>query len=32
MWKASPMAYEFDGKQRVAVASGQTVMVFGLSE
>jgi alcohol dehydrogenase (cytochrome c) len=30
LWKASPMAYEFDGKQHVAIASGQTVMAFGL--
>ncbi len=29
-WRASPMAYEFDGKQLIAVASGQTVMAFGL--
>ncbi len=28
-WRASPMAYQFDGKELVAVASGQTVMAFG---
>ncbi len=31
-WKASPMAYQFDGKQLIAVASGQTVMAFGLPQ
>ncbi len=29
-WKASPMTYQFDGKQYVAIASGQTVMTFAL--
>ena len=29
-WKASPMAYEFDGREYIAVASGQTVTAFGL--
>ena len=29
-WKASPMTYQFDNKQYVGIASGQTVMVFGL--
>jgi alcohol dehydrogenase (cytochrome c) len=29
-WKASPMAYQFDGREYVAIASGQTVMAFGL--
>ena len=30
MWKASPMAYQFDGKQYLAVASGHTVTAFAL--
>jgi alcohol dehydrogenase (cytochrome c) len=30
LWKASPMTYQFDGKQYVAVASGTTVTAFGL--
>ena len=30
LWKASPMTYTFDGKQYVAVASGQSVIAFGL--
>jgi alcohol dehydrogenase (cytochrome c) len=29
-WKASPMAYQFDGREYVAIASGQMVMAFGL--
>ncbi|HEX4808512.1 MAG TPA: PQQ-binding-like beta-propeller repeat protein [Bryobacteraceae bacterium] len=29
-WKASPMAYQFDGREYIAVASGQTVTAFGL--
>lgn len=29
-WKASPMAYQFDGHEYIAVASGQTVTAFGL--
>jgi alcohol dehydrogenase (cytochrome c) len=29
-WKASPMTYQFDGKQYVAIASGQTIMSFAL--
>ena len=29
-WKASPMAYEFDGSEYIAVASGQTITAFGL--
>ncbi len=31
-WKASPMTYEFDHKQYVGIASGQTVTVFGLPD
>lgn len=30
LWKASPMAYEFDGREYIAIASGQTVMAFSL--
>jgi alcohol dehydrogenase (cytochrome c) len=30
LWKASPMAYEFDGREYVAIASGQTITAFGL--
>ena len=30
LWKASPMTYSFDGKQYVAVASGQSIIAFGL--
>jgi alcohol dehydrogenase (cytochrome c) len=29
-WRASPMAYQFDGKQYIAIASGSNVLVFGL--
>jgi alcohol dehydrogenase (cytochrome c) len=32
LWKASPMAYSFDGKQHLAVAAGSTVLSFGLVE
>lgn len=31
-WKASPMAYQFDGQEYIGIASGQTVMAFGLPE
>jgi alcohol dehydrogenase (cytochrome c) len=31
-WKASPMAYQFDGKQHIAVAAGTNIMSFGLVE
>jgi alcohol dehydrogenase (cytochrome c) len=30
LWKASPMTYQFDGHQYVAVASGADVIAFGL--
>ena len=30
LWKASPMTYRFDGQQYVAVATGQSVISFGL--
>jgi len=29
-WKASPMTYEFDGKQYVAVAAGPSIIAFGI--
>ena len=32
LWKASPMTYVFDHKQYVAVASGQSIISFGLIE
>ena len=32
LWKASPMTYMFDGKQYVAVASGPSIIAFGLTE
>ncbi len=31
-WKASPMAYAFDGKQYLGVAAGSSVFAFGLTE
>ena len=31
-WKASPMTYEFDNKQYVAVAAGSAIVVFGLPD
>ena len=30
VWKASPMAYEFDGKEMVGVMAGGSVIAFGL--
>jgi alcohol dehydrogenase (cytochrome c) len=30
-WHASPISYQFDGKQYVAIASGQTVTAFALT-
>ena len=30
LWKASPMTYSFDSQQYVAVASGQSIISFGL--
>ncbi len=30
-FKASPMTYEFDGKQYIAVASGQNILAFGVN-
>jgi alcohol dehydrogenase (cytochrome c) len=32
LWKASPMTYEFDGQQIVAVASGPNILAFALAE
>jgi alcohol dehydrogenase (cytochrome c) len=29
-WRASPMSYEFDGRQYIAVANGSTIMAFAL--
>jgi alcohol dehydrogenase (cytochrome c) len=29
-WKASPMAYSFDGKEFIAVAAGSNILAFGL--
>lgn len=29
-WKASPMTYEFDGRQYIAVASGSNIIAFAL--
>jgi alcohol dehydrogenase (cytochrome c) len=31
-WRASPMSYVFDGKQYVAVASGSSILAFGLPD
>jgi len=31
-WRASPMTYQFDGKQHVAIESGSNIIVFGLVE
>jgi alcohol dehydrogenase (cytochrome c) len=31
-WRASPMTYVFDGKQYIAVASGASILAFGLPE
>ena len=30
LWKASPMTYQFDNKQYVAIAVGQSIVAFGL--
>lgn len=32
VWKASPMTYQFDHKQYIAVAAGQNIVAFGLAE
>ncbi len=31
-WRASPMVYEFDGKERIGVAAGGNILAFGLPE
>jgi alcohol dehydrogenase (cytochrome c) len=31
-WRASPMAYQFDGKELIGVAAGGNIVAFGLSE
>ena len=30
LWKASPMTYQFDGRQYVAVAAGSNIIAFGV--
>ena len=32
MWRASPMTYQFDGRQYVAVAAGPTIIAFALRD
>jgi alcohol dehydrogenase (cytochrome c) len=32
LWKASPMTYMFDNKQYVAIASGSSIIAFGLPD
>jgi alcohol dehydrogenase (cytochrome c) len=32
LWKASPMTYQFDGKQYVAIAAGSNILAFALPE
>ena len=32
VWRASPMTYQFDGKQHIAIASGATIISFALME
>ena len=31
-WRASPMSYEFDGRQYIAVAIGRSITAFALPE
>src|SRR5690606_26041478 len=31
-WRASPMSYEFDGRQYIAVSNGSTIMAFALPD
>ena len=31
-WHASPMVYQFDGRQYIAIAAGPNIIAFGLSE
>jgi len=32
LWKASPMTYQFDGKQYVAIAAGSDILAFALPD
>jgi len=32
LWKASPMTYQFDNRQYVAVASGPNIIAFGVND
>ena len=32
LWKASPMTYEFDGRQYIAAAAGPSIIAFGLPQ
>ncbi|MGO9260991.1 MAG: PQQ-binding-like beta-propeller repeat protein [Bryobacteraceae bacterium] len=32
LWKASPMTYQFDGKQYIAIAAGSNILTFGIVE
>ena len=32
LWKASPMTYEFDRKQYVAIAAGPNILAFGIAD
>jgi alcohol dehydrogenase (cytochrome c) len=32
LWKASPMSYQFDGKQYIAVATGSNVVAFSIPD
>lgn len=32
VWKASPMTYQFDNKQHIAIAVGNTITSFGITE
>jgi alcohol dehydrogenase (cytochrome c) len=32
LWRASPMTYAFDGRQHIAIASGNSILSFALQE
>ena len=32
MWRASPMTYQFDGRQYIAVAAGPAIMAFAVRD
>ena len=32
VWRASPMTYMFDGRQYIAVASGNNIIAFAIRE